>query len=85
MPIKPLAADTTLEAEALQFSLFRRLSPWEKLGLVTKASQSIFSLHRAGIRLRSPGLSPEALQRRVAETRLGGALAARVYGPAPDR
>jgi hypothetical protein len=83
MSIKPLAEDTTLEAEAVQFALFRRMSPWEKLRLVSAASTSIVSLHRMGILMRSPGLSGDAVHRAVAETRLGRELAERIYGPAP--
>jgi hypothetical protein len=80
----PLSADTTPEAEAVQFALFRQMSPWQKLLCARAATRSVMRLHRAGIAQRSPGIGPEALQRQVAESQLGTALAARVYGALPS-
>jgi hypothetical protein len=83
MPIKPLAADTTLEAEALQFSLFRRLSPWEKLGLVDGISAFADELHQIGLRRREPLASDARLRWQRFSLRFGEETAQRALGPLP--
>jgi hypothetical protein len=85
MPRTPLAADTTPEAEALQFALFRQMTPWQKLLRARAATRSVMWLHRAGIEQRSPGIAAEAILRQVAETRLGATLADKVYGERPGQ
>ncbi len=81
MALTPLSADTCPEVEALQFALWRGMTPWEKLRLAAAASRSVAALQRAGITHRSRVDDPVTVQRRIADVRLGPALAARVYGP----
>jgi hypothetical protein len=84
MPLTPLAMDTTPEAEALQFALWRRMSGWEKLGLVDAMSQFVDEMHRAGLARRFPGADERTIHwHRMAE-RFGPEIAERALGPRPD-
>jgi hypothetical protein len=54
---------------------------WRKLQLVGEMNRTLDTLALAGLRQRHPGATLAQLRRRLADLRLGPALAARVYGP----
>jgi hypothetical protein len=76
----PLSSDTSPDAEALQFALWRGMTGWEKLGLLAAASRSVAALQRAGITYRTNGEDPNGPQRQIVESRLGPVMASRVHG-----
>ncbi|MCC6607974.1 MAG: hypothetical protein IT327_32510 [Anaerolineae bacterium] len=75
--------DTSPEAEAVLFKLWRETPAWRKLEMMESLNQGARQLALMGLRQRFPGASPEELQRRLASILLGEALASRVYGPLP--
>lgn len=75
------SADTSVEAEALQIEIFRRMTPAEKAHLVSEADQVARSLALAGLRRRHPEAGPAELHRRLMDLLLGEELALKVYGP----
>jgi len=83
MGIKPLADDTTLEAEAVQFALFRRLSSWEKLRLIDGISAFADALHQEGLRQRHPDASAPLLHWHRVAARFGEDVATRALGAPP--
>jgi hypothetical protein len=75
MSQRPLAADTPREIEERQVEGWRRMTPEEKVGVVTGLTQATFDLALAGIIQRFPGASArEHFLRRVILThgRAGG-------------
>ena len=74
-----LASDTSLEAECAQVELWRRMSPLEKLRVVTEIGWAVQQLSLAGIRLRHPDASDEECMLRLAVLKLGRQLACSVY------
>lgn len=72
-------ADTSAAAQAVQDRLWRRASASEKLMQVARLSRMVTRLSIAGLRQRHPGEAEQALFSRLAESRLGPELAARVY------
>ena len=83
--MRTLAADTSPEAERVLIELWRRAPPTRKLAMVLEANRTARALALTGLRERFPGESPARLQRRLAELWLGRELAARAYGPLPER
>jgi len=79
--VKPLAEDTSPEAERVLIHLFREASPARKLELVLAANQTARNLALTGLRERHPGDPPEQLRRRLADLWLRPELAAKAYGP----
>ena len=75
--------DTSPEAEAVLFKLWRETPAWRKLEMMESLNQGARQLALMGLRQRFPEASPEELQRRLASILLGEALASRVYGPLP--
>jgi hypothetical protein len=75
--------DTSPEAEAVLFKLWRETPAWRKLEMMENLNQGARQLALVGLRKRFPDASPEELQRRLASILLGDALASRVYGPIP--
>jgi hypothetical protein len=73
--------DTSPEAEAFLFKLWRETPAWRKLELMEGLNRTARQLALAGLRRRHPDASPEALRRRLADILLGPELAAQVYGP----
>jgi len=72
-------ADTSVAAQAVQDSLWRRASASEKLLQVTRLSRMVQQLSIAGLRQRHPADSEQQLWHRFAELRLGSELASRAY------
>lgn len=75
--------DTSPEAEAVLFKLWRETPAWRKLEMMESLNQGARQLALMGLRQRFPDASPEELQRRLASILLGEDLASRVYGPLP--
>ena len=83
--MRPLAEDTSPEAERVLIELLRKASPAQKMQMVLSANRTARSLALAGLRERYPGESPERLRRHLADLWLGPELAAKAYGPLPDK
>ena len=75
--------DTTPEAEAVLFKLWREAPAWRKLEMMESLNQGARQLALMGLRQRFPDASPEEVRRRLASILLGEDLASRVYGPIP--
>jgi hypothetical protein len=75
--------DTTPEAEAILFKLWRETPAWRKLEMMEHLNRMARQLALAGLRRRHPDAGPEELHRLLADMILGSELAAQVYGPIP--
>lgn len=76
--------DTTPEAEAILFQLWREMPAWRKIRIMTDLNKTARHLSMTGIRRRHPHASPEEVKRRYASIVLGEELAEKVYGPLPE-
>lgn len=74
-----LSLDTSTAIEQRQVETWRRMSPSEKLQLVSDATQAVFALSLAGIRSRHPAASDRECFLRFACIVLGGEVARIVY------
>ena len=74
-----LAADTTAAMEQRQVDAWRRLSPLERLRLVSDTTRAVTDLSLAGIRRRHPQASARECFLRLAAILLGVDTARRVY------
>jgi len=74
-----LAADTTADIEHRQVDAWRRLTPLERLRLVSDATRAVVNLSLAGIRGRHPDASERECFLRLAAILLGVDTARRVY------
>lgn len=75
--------DTSPEAEAVLFKLWRETPAWRKLEMMENLNQGARQLALMGLRKRFPEASSEELRRRLASILLGDDLASQVYGPIP--
>lgn len=78
--MRTLAEDTSPEAERVLISLWRQATPARKIELISSANRMSRELALCGLRMRFPTESPERLNRRLADLRLGMDLAAKAYG-----
>lgn len=76
--------DTSAEAEAVLFKLWREAPAWRKLEVMEGLNRAARQLALIGLRQRFPNASPEELRRRLASIALGEELATQVYGPVPS-
>jgi hypothetical protein len=74
-----LSSDTVPEVERLQVELWRRMSPEDKLRIVTEISRATQELSLAGIRRDHPDASERECLLRLAVRKLGREMAVRVY------
>lgn len=74
-----LAADTAADIEQRQVDVWRRLSPLERLRLVSDATRAVMNLSLAGIRQRYPHALERECFLRLAAILLGVDTARRVY------
>lgn len=74
-----LSRDTTDEAERAQIDAWRRMSPLEKVELVSAATRDALILALFGIRQRYPLASEHECFLRLAELQLGPTLVCEVY------
>ena len=73
--------DTTPEAEAVLFKMWRETPAWHKLRMMEGLNRSARQLSLIGLKQRHPNASPAELRRRLANVALGAELAMCVYGP----
>ena len=78
-------ADTTPDAWAKQFELYRRMSPAEKAAGVRAITLTVNTLALAGLRQQYPTASDAELMLRLAVRRLGEDMGARAYGWRPPQ
>jgi len=78
-------ADTTPDAWAKQFELYRRMSPAEKAAGVRAITLTVNTLALAGLRQQYPAASDAELMLRLAVRRLGEDMVARAYGWRPPQ
>ena len=74
-----LPADTTGEIEQRQVEGWRRLSPMERLQLVSDTTRAVMDLSLAGIRRRYPHASERECFLRPAAIRLGADTTRQIY------
>ena len=74
-----LSADTTADIEQRQVAAWRRLSPVERLRLVSDTTRAVMNLSLAGIRRRHPQASERECFLRLAAILLGVDTARQVY------
>jgi hypothetical protein len=72
--------DTTPEAEAVLFKLWRDTPGWRKLEMMEGLNHTARQLAVMGLRQRFPDADTEELRRRLASIILGEDMAANVYG-----
>ncbi len=77
--IAVLSADTTADVEQRQIDAWRRLSPLERLQLVSDTTRAVMNLSLAGIRHRHPQASERECFLRLAAIRLGVDTVRRIY------
>jgi hypothetical protein len=83
---RPLSTDTSAAAAEVQFSVWRAMSPAQKLEQVRALTRMVLWLGREGLRRRDPSPTPEELHLAAVARRLGPELFARVYPAAsPER
>jgi hypothetical protein len=76
-------ADTTPEAWAKQFDLYRRMTSAQKADGIRALTLAVNRLALAGLRQRHPDAGESELRLRLAVLRLGEELVARAYGWRP--
>lgn len=74
-----LSADTTDDIEQRQLEAWRRLSPEQRLRLVSETTRAVTNLSLAGLRRRYPGAGDRELFLRLAAIRLGVTTTRRLY------
>ncbi|HIK11147.1 MAG TPA: hypothetical protein IGS52_12895 [Oscillatoriaceae cyanobacterium M33_DOE_052] len=72
---KTQAEDTSIEAELVQFGLWRRFSPAQKEALFRRVAKRVPTLIMMGIRHQFPDASPGEIKRHYITRRLGAAMA----------
>ncbi|MBI5853306.1 MAG: hypothetical protein HZB39_20040 [Planctomycetes bacterium] len=79
-PTRPLADDTTREAEALQLAIWRSLPMHERFRLLGELCATARHLTELGIRKRHPLAGDDEVRMRLFATWLDRATMIRVYG-----
>jgi len=73
--------DTSPEAEAILFGLWRETPGWRKWQMMEALNRAARELALAGLCRRHPQATADELRRHLADLLLGPELAAEVYGP----
>lgn len=76
---KTQSLDTDRRTEELQFALWARLAPHERLALLASTCEAMWNLKMRALAEEHPGASREELERIEAEQRLGKDLAERAF------
>lgn len=77
--------DTAPEVEEKLFALWREAPVWQKWAQMEMMNQTVRHLALMGIRQRYPEATAAELRRLLADQLLGPEVAARVYGPLPEK
>ncbi len=77
--VRTQSLDTSPSAEAIQFDLWRKMTPEQKADLFTSLTLAVQELAMAGMRQRHPGEADETLRLRLAVQRLGAETVRRVW------
>ncbi|GJM39916.1 MAG: hypothetical protein DHS20C20_01980 [Ardenticatenaceae bacterium] len=80
---REMNADTSPEADAILFKLWRETQGWRKLEMMENLNRTAREVAMAGLKQRYPTASKQELKRRLATLLLGEELAMQVYGPLP--
>lgn len=75
-----LALDTDARAEKVQFEIYRRMTPLQKVEIVQQMNQTVRHLAMIGLRDRHPDATEEELLYRYVAMVHGEDLARRAYG-----
>jgi len=75
----PLAEDTPLEIEQIQIDRWRKMTPQDKMRLISAMCRRINTLTREGVRRRHPGATAREEFLRAAIIRLGYQLAVEAF------
>lgn len=79
-----LSSDTTAEIEERQIEAWRRLSPAQRLRLVSETTRAVTNLALAGIRHRHPQAAERECFLHLAALRLGVDATRRIYPDAAE-
>ncbi|MEO8846246.1 MAG: hypothetical protein ABI591_20770 [Kofleriaceae bacterium] len=79
----PRSPDTTPEAEALQFELYRKMSPGRRTSLAVQMSMDARATTLAGIRRRHPDYDEVTARWALFRVLVGDELFARAWPAAP--
>ena len=74
-----LSSDTCPALERLQLDLWRQMTPYDRIGAVSRLSRAVQELAMAGIRQRHPHASERECLLRLAVLKLGTDLAVRAF------
>ncbi len=74
-----LSSDTTADVEQRQIDAWRRLSPMERLRLVSDTTRAVTELSLAGVRHRYPHASERECFLRLAAIRIGVDATRQIY------
>jgi hypothetical protein len=78
--MKPLSADTTPEAQRIQYQLLRRLPAWKRLTLAFELTQATRRLILADLRHKFPEAGDEEIRRKFISRVLPREDVIRAYG-----
>lgn len=76
--------DTTPDAERIQLEAWRRMTPAQKLRVVSELVRASEELARAGIRARHPDADDREVELRLAALRLDRSTMIRLFGWDPE-
>jgi hypothetical protein len=79
MNIEIVPADTLPEAARVQFEVYRRMQPHQRLELALQMSTTLRNVVASGVRHRHPGYTEEQVRLAVVRLTLGEELFARAY------
>jgi hypothetical protein len=74
-----LSQDTSADVERLPIEAWRRMSPLERAGIMSQATNDVLTLALSGIRRRHPGASERECFIRLTALQLGPTLVREVY------
>lgn len=78
--LRPLAEDTSLEAEAILIDHYRRLEVHEKIAIAMELTRLMDEVALEGIRERHPGASEREQKLRLAALKYGRELMLAAFG-----
>lgn len=81
---QPQSPDTSASADRMQFDILRRMSPQQRLALMTELTLTAQRLAFLGLRSRYPDATDDEIWLRLAAHRLGAERVAKIYGWRPD-